>query len=124
MTGDSVQRVIDAVGLAATRQQALKLVEKGGRIAWIGLHSDETPVSAHTVINKEAEIVGSFCYTDANFRHAIERLEQKYIVPDRTWLDIRPLEDGPAAFAEQIDGPAPYPKIVLAPRKELFSNGG
>jgi threonine dehydrogenase-like Zn-dependent dehydrogenase len=120
ITNDSVQRVIDAVGLVQTRQNGIELIEKGGRVVWIGLHADETSFSGKAAVVKEVEVVGSFCYTHHNFMQSIICLESQRIQPDRSWLDVRPLAEGKAAFDEQLEGAAVYPKIMLTPRHELI----
>ncbi len=114
ITGGSLQKVIDAVGLPLTRQQGIEMVENGGRIVFIGLHEDDTVVPGNVIVRKEIEIAGSFSYSDRNFAHGLSLIQRKEVVPDKSWLDIRPLEQGKQSFEEQIFGPAQYPKIVLS----------
>lgn len=113
LTGEAVSKVIDAVGLPITRQQGIELVENGGRVVFIGLHEDVTPLPGNVIVRKEIEIAGSFSYSYNDFRQALALIERKVVVPDPSWLDIRPLAMGKPAFDEQIDGPAAYPKILL-----------
>lgn len=117
LTQGAVQQAIDAVGLAATRQQAVQVVEKGGRVIFVGLHHDDTVLPGNTIVSREVEILGSSCYAHSDFARAISLVENRIVVPDRTWLDVRPLEEGKAAFDEQTEGSAPYPKIVLTALK-------
>ncbi|MHB1685642.1 MAG: zinc-dependent alcohol dehydrogenase [Bacilli bacterium] len=113
LTDGLVSRVIDAVGLPVTRRQGIELVEAGGRVVFIGLHEDATVIPGNEVVRKEVEIVGSFSYSDRDFRRALSLIERRVVVPDSSWLDVRPLEEGKRAFDEQIDGPARFPKIAL-----------
>ncbi len=111
---ERVDRVIDAVGLGATRRQSLEVLRRGGRAVWIGLHENLTEVAGNAVVRDETSVVGSFCYTDHNFSRAVQLVNDGHAFPaHRGWLDLRPLEAGDAAFREQARGPAPYAKILL-----------
>jgi threonine dehydrogenase-like Zn-dependent dehydrogenase len=114
ITGGSAQKVIDAVGLPLTRQQGIAMVERGGRVVFIGLHEDETVIPGNDIVRREIELVGSFSYSDRNFAEGLSLIERKGLTPDDTWLDIRPLDQGKLSFDEQIFGSAKYPKIILS----------
>lgn len=116
---EGVDSVIDAVGLPQTRQDSIAVLRPGGCVVFIGLHLDETTIPGNHIVRQEIEIRGSFCYTDDNFQQALHLLENERVVPDASWLDIRPLEEGKQAFDEQIDGPATFPKILLHVRESL-----
>jgi threonine dehydrogenase-like Zn-dependent dehydrogenase len=108
-----VDRVIDAVGATPVRTQAIRAVVPGGRVVFIGLHDEESVLPANYIIRQEITVTGSFAYTDDNFTQAIELLVRGVVQPSVDWLEERPLSDGPAAFAELIDGKAKVAKIVL-----------
>ncbi len=111
---EGVDRVVDAVGLSATRRQSLDVLRRGGRAVWIGLHQNQTEVAGNAIVRDETSVVGSFCYTDHNFSRAVQLVNDGQAFPsNRGWLDVRPLEAGDAAFREQARGPAPYAKILL-----------
>ncbi|MCY0865073.1 MAG: alcohol dehydrogenase catalytic domain-containing protein [Sulfobacillus sp.] len=115
---DGVDRVIDAVGYASTRRQGLHLLRRGGRAVWIGLHESETALDGNAMVRNEWEVAGSFCYTDDEFRRAVDWVNAGLILPSpRDWLDVRPLEQGQAAFRELTRSDARYAKIVLTPRE-------
>ena len=65
------------------------------------------------MIRQEITVTGSFAYTDDNFTQAIELLVRGVVQPSPNWLEERPLSDGPAAFAELVEGKAKLAKIVL-----------
>ncbi|MCL6517358.1 alcohol dehydrogenase catalytic domain-containing protein [Alicyclobacillus sp.] len=115
LTGGGADRAIDAVGLTATRQGCVDVLRSGGRMAWIGLHEDDTRVQGNVVVRKELEVAGCFCYTEDDFRLAHRLVDTGVVKPDAAWLDVRPMATIQAAFDEQIDGPARYPKLVLQP---------
>ncbi|MCY0898658.1 MAG: zinc-binding dehydrogenase [Firmicutes bacterium] len=113
MLPDGADAVIDAVGFESTRVMSLETVRRGGRVVWIGLHENLTTLPANQCVRDETEIVGSFCYTDEEFRRAVALVNQGFLPPFGQWLDVRPMRDGAAAFQEQAEGPAPFAKIVL-----------
>ena len=64
-------------------------------------------------IRQEITVTGSFAYTDDDFAQAVHLLVRGVVQPSADWLEERPLSDGPAAFAELVDGKAKTAKIVL-----------
>ncbi len=110
---DGVDRVIDAVGISATRREGLELLTRGGRMVLVGLHEPATALDGNRWVRDEAEVVGSFCYRDQDFSAAATLWEAGALPTAGEWLDRRSLSAGDAAFQEQARGPAPFAKIVL-----------
>ncbi|MCY0880132.1 MAG: zinc-binding dehydrogenase [Firmicutes bacterium] len=110
---EGVDAVIDAVGFESTRQTSLRVVRRGGRVVWIGLHENASQVPGNQVVRDEIEVVGSFCYTDEEFSRAVALVNAGSLPADGRWLDVREMAQGPDAFREQAEGPAPFAKIVL-----------
>ncbi|GHO78340.1 galactitol-1-phosphate 5-dehydrogenase [Ktedonobacter sp. SOSP1-85] len=108
--------VIDAVGATATRAQAIQAVVPGGRVVFIGLHDEESPLAANYLIRQEVTITGSFAYTHHDFGSAVAMLKAGKLRSEADWLEERPLAEGPAAFAELVKGTARATKIVLRMR--------
>ena len=108
-----VDSVIDAVGATPVRTQAIRAVRPGGRVVLIGLHDEESVLPANYLIRQEITLAGSFAYTETDFTQAIDLLARGLVRPSGDWLEERPLRDGPAAFAELVDGKARAAKIVL-----------
>lgn len=106
---------IDAVGHSQTREQSLALVRRGGRAVFVGLHSDAVTLHGNALVRGESQILGSFAYSDDDFRSAVDLAEGGFIETAGGWLDVRPLAAGQEAFVEQATGPAPFSKIVLKP---------
>ncbi len=108
-----VDLVLDAVGAQATRTMALDLVRPGGSVVCIGLADDETKLPFHTVIREQIAIQGSYAYTMADFERALE-----WLVGGQATLGelepVRPLEEGPEAFARLVEGPPDQVKVFLA----------
>jgi threonine dehydrogenase-like Zn-dependent dehydrogenase len=68
---------------------------------------------ANYIIRQEITVTGSFAYTDDDFAQSVDFLVRGIVQPSIDWLEERPLRDGPAAFAELVDGKAQVAKIVL-----------
>lgn len=113
--GLGVDAIIDAVGLPITRRQAIRSVLSGGRVVFIGLHDDETPVEGNYIVRQEILITGSFAYTPADFATALQLLAQGFIKADPSWVEERPVERGDESFIELVEGRAHAAKIVLRP---------
>ncbi len=108
-----VAAVIDAVGTDATRAQAVGAVTPGGRVVFIGLHAEASPLAANYLIRQEVTVTGSFTYTRDEFKQALELLSRGVVRPNGDWLEERPLDAAPDAFAELVAGRAATSKIVL-----------
>jgi threonine dehydrogenase-like Zn-dependent dehydrogenase len=108
-----VDVVIDAVGTRATRDQALKAVVPGGRVVYIGLHEEHSPVEVNYLIRQEITVLGSFCYSLEQYARALGMLAAGGVQADDSWLEERPLSAGADSFAELVDGRARATKIVL-----------
>ena len=104
--------VIDAVGMTATRTQAIQAVVPGGTVVFVGLHEEVSPVNANYVVRQEVKVRGSFGYSNEDFEEAL-RLLSAGVIQVTNWLQERPLSDGPAAFTELVDGTSTATKIVL-----------
>jgi L-iditol 2-dehydrogenase len=114
-TGDMLGAAIDAVGVVATRQQALQSVMPGGHVVMIGLHDENTQLHINYLVRQEIEVYGCFAYTPDDFAQAVSYLNDGHLRATPDWLDVRPLAAGPAAFEELLAGRSAYSKIVLHP---------
>ena len=109
--------VIDAVGAHTTRAQAVAAVIPGGRVVFIGLHDEESPLAANYLIRQEVTITGCFGYIERDFAQALTLLKAGALQPQTDWLEERELAAGAAAFAELVKGTARATKIVLRTTK-------
>jgi threonine dehydrogenase-like Zn-dependent dehydrogenase len=106
--------IVDAVGMQATRDLAIKLINPGGVIMNIGLGIDQTGLPVNHLIRFEIEIKGSFCYSGQDFIDALQLLTDGK-VSEKGWSVIRPLSEGPNSFAELTSGKSGVGKILLHP---------
>ncbi|MEX2541959.1 MAG: galactitol-1-phosphate 5-dehydrogenase [Trueperaceae bacterium] len=113
--GEGFDAAIDAVGLAATRKQAIESVRRGGTVVFVGLHGPEVSFDANEVVRNETVIRGSFAYTPHDFETACSFLARGDLPPSESWLSLRSLDEGPESFRELVDGQPEVLKIVLQP---------
>jgi threonine dehydrogenase-like Zn-dependent dehydrogenase len=86
----------------------------GGSIIWLGLHERFTELDINDVIRREIVCYGSFAYSQADFREALDLLHQGVLRLDSAWTRIEPLENGAACFEELLHGSS-VAKIWLTP---------
>ena len=110
--GLGVDVAIDAVGADVTRKQCVEATRRGGRVIFVGLHEEESPLPINLVIRSETTLQGSFAYTPANFITALRWLATDRIKID-PWLSKAPLAEGRACFERLLDKPGPVAKILL-----------
>lgn len=104
--------VVDAVGSETTRARASALVRPGGLVVHIGLASAGGGLDVRRATLWEIGFVGSYTYTMADFRATAAAVFEGRL-GGLDWVEIRPLEAGPQAFADIVAGRVAAPKIVL-----------
>ena len=108
----SADLIVDAVGAGATRKAASALAKPGSWIVHIGLQDEAPGLDTRRMTLQEIGFIGTYCYTKADFATALQLLEDG-LIASHDWIEVRPLDDGPQAFADIHNGDAP-PKIILA----------
>ena len=63
---------------------------------------------------QEITLVGTYCYTNKDFRNTIDILTNKKL-GTLNWIEYRELKKGAGAFKEIHDGTCVAPKIILIP---------
>ena len=115
--------VLDAVGAQATRAMALELLRPGAQAVYIGLAADDTTLGFHGIVRGQLGLRGSYAYTMADFEQALE-----WLVGGRASVGelpaVRPLEDGPDAFARLAEGPPPPRSRSSSPARGGRADGG
>lgn len=106
--------IIDAVGYAATRATASRLVDPGGVIAHVGLGEDDGGVDVRRYTLQEVTFVGTYTYTAQDFRDTAAAIFDGRLGP-LDWTEHRPLAQGAAAFRDLRSGAVAAPKIILDP---------
>jgi threonine dehydrogenase-like Zn-dependent dehydrogenase len=105
--------VVDAAGFEATWRTALAAVRSGGTIVVLGLGNAEGVFPMAQLVRRAIVLRGQFAYSRADFARAVEILAEGDLALD--WLSTAPLAEGAEAFANLVDHPAEYSKVLLEP---------
>ena len=106
--------VLDTVGLEKSRQQAIHIVSPGGVIIHVGLTEPEGTFNFKKLTIQEIILVGTYCYTNKDFKQAIDLLTKKSL-GSLNWIEYRDLKKGVEAFKDIHEGSCVAPKIILLP---------
>jgi threonine dehydrogenase-like Zn-dependent dehydrogenase len=109
---ESIDLVIDAVGAAATRAAACRMVRAGGVIVHIGLLPGAEGLDIRKITLQEVTLTGSYCYTAQDFADTVHALENQRF-GTILWTQTRSLEDGAQAFRDIDSGAVAAAKLVL-----------
>ena len=104
--------VIETPGISATRRQAVACCRRGGRIVFVGLGENDSPLPWIEMIRDEKSVFTTFCYTPRDFLAALRLVESRRI-DLRPWTETRSLDDGQAAFDKITREPGSTLKIVF-----------
>lgn len=110
----SVDLVIDAVGAAATRAAASRMVRPGGVIVHLGLLPGVEGLDIRKVTLQEICFMGSYCYTPTDFKRTVAAIADGQL-GKLQWFEERPLCEGPRAFAGIDAGSVASAKVILRP---------
>jgi len=109
---NSAQLVIDAVGIDPTRASATALARPGGAVVHIGLGDGTAGLDIRRMTLQEISFTGSYTYTLEDYRETAQAIfEGRFGALD--WMEMRPLEEGQAAFDDILAGKVAAPKIIL-----------
>ncbi len=106
--------VLDAVGAAATRHQALAAVRPGGVVMHVGLQDWASEIDMRRLTLAEITLLGTYTYTTADLRATVAALARGAF-GDLSWVEERPLPQGQQAFLDLDAGRCASAKVVLVP---------
>lgn len=104
---------LDAAGFEPTWRGAIDAVRNGGTVVVLGLGNAEGTFPMALLVRRAITVRGQFAYTRADFARAVEILADGDL--DLGWLSWATLDDGAEAFANLVDRPAEYTKVILSP---------
>jgi threonine dehydrogenase-like Zn-dependent dehydrogenase len=104
---------LDAVGTSLTVAAALTAIKAGGLVSLVGMGSPDITLPAYAISVAERTVVGSFCYTPAEFRDttvwaASEPGLLDLLIDGRVGFD-----EADAAFAALADANATASKVLV-----------
>ncbi len=108
--------VVDAVGSPRTLATAFACAPIGTTVVLVGMAVPTLDVAAYEISTKERSVVGSFCYSAAEFR---DTAQWAATVPDalETLIEGRTdLDGGPASFEALARGTDPASKVLVFPQ--------
>lgn len=88
----------ECAGVAGVTETALRILGPRGRLTVTGFARENPFYRASDLLFKELEIRGSFIYLD-EFAMAIDALDRGAVDVEALTTDVRPVNEGPAAFA-------------------------
>ena len=104
--------VVETAGITATRRQAVGCCRRGGRLVFVGLGENESPLPWIEMIRDEKSVFTTFAYTPRDFVAALRIVASRQI-DLRPWTETRPLEDGQAGFDKIAYDPGSTLKMVF-----------
>lgn len=111
---DRFHLVVDAVGAAATRAEAIRTARPGGVIVHIGLLQGAGDADFRKLTLSEITFIGTYTYTHLDMQATVAALAAGKL-GDLAWVETRPLADGARAFDDLDKGRSAAAKIVLLP---------
>lgn len=107
--------VIDAVGIDSTLADALTVSPPGARIVLVGMGAPQLSVAAYAVSTEERTIIGSFCYSETEFRRTAEWVGTAPTEVGRLIEGRVDLDGAQDAFTRLGRGEADESKILVFP---------
>lgn len=104
--------VIETAGISATRRQAVSCCRRGGRVLFVGMAENDSPLPWIEMIRDEKSVFTTFCYTPRDFQAALRLVESRQI-DLRPWTETHSLEDGQACFEKIAYKPGSTLKILF-----------
>ncbi|MEQ5856452.1 alcohol dehydrogenase catalytic domain-containing protein [Halomonas sp. EF61] len=111
---DSVEAVFDCVGAGPTRKMAVASARPGGAIMHLGLQDNDGVTDTRAITLKELSFLGAYTYSFGDLRAAVALLDAGAL-GELSWVEKRPLAEGPAAFEELASGRSAAAKVILYP---------
>jgi 2-desacetyl-2-hydroxyethyl bacteriochlorophyllide A dehydrogenase len=115
LTKSGADVVFEAVGHQKTVQQALSMVNKGGKVTIIGMLESKMEIDMLDVTVKEIEIKGSYGYTTEDFKQALELISTKKVKVKPLITHIFALSDISKGFEILSKEAENVIKVVLKP---------
>lgn len=115
--GGPASLVLDAVGSTETLNAAIRSSKRGGRIVLVGMAAPDPVVDAYAITGGERILIGTYCYSDREFRGTVSWLAEHPTVFDILVDRIVPMSDGPATFDALMSGALVANKVLLTPSR-------
>lgn len=104
--------VIEAVGITATRRQAIAVAAPGATVVLLGNAEGESELPVNDAVNRELALRGSYSCTDDEFRRAIAILADGRIETD-SWIEMTEIDRGQEYFERLVVGGNALIKVMF-----------
>lgn len=111
-----VEITIDAVGVSAARQAAIRLTQPGGTVLLLGTNDQVSELEFRDLVRRELRLQASYGFRAADFARA-KALVEAGAVDVRQWTKEYPLADGQTGFESMVPPPPDVLKVVLRPTR-------
>ena len=113
--GQGVDVAVEAVGHAATQEQAVEVLRQGGEAVLLGLGAaSRMAIDGVMMVNKELVVRGSYAYTNLDFAYSLDLISNGKI-DVASMVVARDLEQGAELFETLVDNPGDLIKVALVP---------
>jgi len=112
---NSVELVIDAVGVKSSRALSMQAVKPGGVVVHVGLGDWASEIDMRKLTLAEVTLAGVYTYSTADLRAAAKALGESAF-GDLAWVEERALAHGARAFEDLDAGRSAAAKILLRPQ--------
>jgi len=112
--GRGVDVTLEAVGLAATVQQAHKITRNGGHVTWIGNNAKMIDLDMQEVVARELTVRGTYGFS-TEFPLALDAIASGRINVEPLMEGVAPLEEGPALIDGLAKSTLDLVKVILEP---------
>lgn len=113
--GGAATLVLDAVGSTRSYADAVRCTSFGARIVLVGMNSPQIDLPAYSISTEERTLIGSFCYSAADFRGTAGWVGTAPRILDRLVDGRVDLAHAADAFAELASGRSAKSKVLVFP---------
>jgi L-iditol 2-dehydrogenase len=111
--GQGFERIIDAVAVSATIQQALPALGPAGTLTLVGLATPQVQFGLYDLVPQERVIRSAYAYSAHEYRQAVELINSRQ-VDMHPLLEVQvPLEQAPDTFERMANGAIEAVKVVV-----------
>ena len=113
--GEMIDVSIEAVGVEATANQAIKCLTIGAKSVWVGMSQKEMEINMQDIVCSARQVIGSFNYTHKEFGEVVELIGSGKMACEKLISGVVSLENSPQAFVDLHDKPDELLKIIINP---------
>lgn len=113
--GEPASLVLDAVGNSRSLADAMACSNLGARVVLVGMNTPGIELASYAISTEERTLIGSFCYSAADFLATAEWVGKAPAVLSRLVDGRVDLTEAPVAFTELAKGESAASKVLVYP---------